>query len=196
MADLRKRDYSSAATAVALMLVLLFGLIMAAPARAEQTDPKPGHTWFDKGEKLQKDHAAAKAPAPGGEPDTHKGQSLADINNKLNNPGSSLAQLNFKFIWNRYEGNLPGSSSQNSLTLQFQPVIPFKLPDGGNLIFRPTIPLVWTPVFDPGNDGFGEEFGLADSQLDVLYSRTNVEKGYLWGVGAKHAGGPKPERLR
>ncbi len=128
----------------------------------------------------------AAPSAKTGDQDTpvHKGHSLAEINNKLNNPGSDLAQLNFKLIWNEYKGDLPGSSSQDSLTLEFQPVFPFKLPDGGNLILRPTIPMVWSPFFDASKGGFGEEFGLGDSQLDVFYSRTNVKEGYMWGLGA------------
>ena len=81
----------------------------------------------------------AAPSAKTGDQDTpvHKGHSLAEINNKLNNPGSDLAQLNFKLIWNEYKGDLPGSSSQDSLTLEFQPVFPFKLPDGETLFFAP-----------------------------------------------------------
>ncbi len=157
---------------------------LAAPTRSAKATELDTSTWFALAEKLREDHAATKAPASGGGPDTHQGQSLADINNKLNNPGSSLAQLNFKFIWNHYKGDLPGSSSQDSLTLLFQPVIPFKLPDGGNLILRPTIPLVWQPTFDASKGGFGEQFGLGDSQLNVFYSRTNVKEGFMGGPGA------------
>ena len=54
------------------------------------------------------------AQAAGG---AHKGGSLSEINNKLNNPGSDLAQLNFKFTWNEFEGNLSlswGSSGTNT----------------------------------------------------------------------------------
>jgi hypothetical protein len=208
---LRKRVFSAAAV-VAMALMLVFGPMTAAPVSAEQTDanastrlpadkesqngqvhvsteakpaPKaPGCTWFAMGEKLPKDQAGTAAPTSGGGTDAHKGHSLEEINNKLNNPGTDLAQLNFKFIWNQYEGDLPGSSSQDSLTLQFQPVVPFKLPDGGNLILRPTIPLVWQPNFNASKGGFGEQFGLGDSQLNVFYSRTNVKKGYMWGLGA------------
>ncbi len=212
MAGLSKCDFSSAAV-VAMALVLLFGPMAASPVNAEQTDANastrlpaakesqngqvhvsteattpaskaPGRTWLAMGDKLHADQAGTKAPTSGGGTDTRKGQSLAEINNKLNNPGSSLAQLNFKFIWNQFKGDLPGSSSQDSLTLQFQPVVPFKLPDGGNLILRPTIPMVWTPFFDASKGGFGEEFGLADSQLDILYARTNAKKGFMWGLGA------------
>ncbi len=135
-------------------------------------------TWLDLA-------AADSSPPAGAETKpSHPGGSLAEIGNKLNNPGSSLAQLNFKFIWNRYEGDLPGSSSQDALTLEFQPVIPFKLHDGGTLIVRPTIPLVWQPHFNASAGSFDEEFGLGDSQLDIFYSRTDMKKGFMWGLGA------------
>ena len=127
--------------------------------------------------------AAAAKTGGNGEPAVHKGMSASDISNKLNNPGSDLAQLNFKFNWNRYKGDLPGSSSQDSLSMAFQPVLPFKLSDGGNLILRPTIPLVWQPNFDAGKGGFDENFGLGDSQIDVFYSRTDAKRGFMWGAG-------------
>ncbi len=133
------------------------------------------------------DLAAADTPAAStsvGDKPAHPGGSLADINNKLNNPGSDLAQLNFKFTWNQYKGDLPGSSSQDSLVMLFQPVVPFKLSDGGSIIVRPTIPLVWQPHFQAGRGGYGERFGLGDVQLNTFYSRTDMEKGFMWGVGA------------
>ena len=120
-----------------------------------------------------------RSPASGG----GAGHSLAEINNKLNNPGTDLAQLNFKFTWNQFEGNRPGSTSQDSVTLLFQPVLPFTLPCGGNIIVRPTIPVTWTPHFDESEGGFDENFGLGDAQLNVFYSRTDEENCFLWGLG-------------
>ena len=111
------------------------------------------------------------------------GSSLEEINNKLNNPGSNLASLNFKLTWNHYTGDLPGSDSQDSLTLNFQPVFPFPLEDGGNFLVRPSIPLVWQPSFNVGKADFDEEFGLGDSQLVAFYSRTDTKKGVMWGLG-------------
>jgi len=48
---------------------------------------------------------AEKSDAPAAE-GYHKGHSEQDIADKLNNPGGDLAQLNFKWTWNRYTGNL------------------------------------------------------------------------------------------
>jgi hypothetical protein len=114
---------------------------------------------------------------------SQEGESLEDINNKLNNPGADLASLNFKLTWNHFEGDLPGSGSQDSLTLNFQPVFPFKLSDGGTFLLRPSIPLVWQPHLNADAGSFDERFGLGDSQLVAFYSRTNMEKGYMWGAG-------------
>ena len=156
----------------------------AMPAEAEAPAGEDNSTWLAMADKPQEGQAAKPAPASGDGKGAQKESSLGDIGNKLNNPGADLAQLNFKLTWNEYKGNLPGSSSQDSLTLLFQPVFPFKLPDGGNLIFRPTLPFLWSPYFDASKGGFGEQFGFGDAQLDVFYSRTNVKKGYMWGLGA------------
>jgi hypothetical protein len=137
-------------------------------------------SWLAMG--LAAEDAVAKTGG-NGKPAAHEGMSTAEISNKLNNPGSSLAQLNFKFNWSRYKGDLPGSRSQDSLSMDFQPVLPFKLSDGGNFILRPTIPLVWQPNFDAGKGGFDENFGLGDSQIDAFYSRTDAKRGFMWGAG-------------
>ncbi len=113
----------------------------------------------------------------------HEGLSEAEINNKLNNPGSDLASLNFKLVWSQYQGDLPGSSSQNSLTMAFQPVFPFKLGGGNNLIIRPTIPVTWGPHFNGRSHGFDEDFGLGDAQFLALIGHTNKEKGIIYGGG-------------
>ena len=151
--------------------------------------------------------ATAGAPASTGQP--HEAENLAEINNKLNNPGADLASLNFKFTWNQYQGSLggaaswgerlrsfkphqpirnlsrfarsfrgEGASSQNSLTLDFQPVFPFPLNDhGSNILVRPTFPLMWQPSYNAANRGFDENFGLGDTQLVMFYANTNKKTG-------------------
>ena len=153
---------------VAVMICLVATLALpASAADADAETPKP----------------PPPEPASGDGEAGHTGHTLAEITNKLNNPGSDLAALNFKFTWNQFRGDLPGSSSQDSLTLLFQPVFPFPLNDGGNLLVRPSIPLVWQPGFNASKGGFDEQFGMGDSQIVAFYSRTNKEKGYMWGLG-------------
>jgi len=159
-------------------------------------------------------------PDEGGEPTStetessaQEGGSLEDINNKLNNPGADITNLNFKLTWNQFEGDLgggrrprlrdfrlgqplrnlrrlsrwrggEGASSQDSLALNFQPVFPFKLDDrGSNFLVRPSFPLVWQPSFNADNGGFDEEFGLGDMQLVMFYANTNKDTGFFWGAG-------------
>jgi|GEM_PF-3160707 len=194
---------------------LKFGLSYATLAQAtdanEQAERGTGSSSEDDS-KLSLDAGHATG-SPASSAQAHQGESLEDINNQLNNPGAALAQLNFKFTWNQFKGDLgggdlrfrlrdlrprhllkrlrklkrlskgEGASSQNSLTLNFQPVFPFKLDDGGNFLVRPSIPVVWQPTFNKRNRGFDEDFGLGDSQLVAFYSRTSKEKGYMWGAG-------------
>ncbi len=126
-----------------------------------------------------------KGAAPSAEgTNDDKRANLDEIGNKLNNPGANLASLNFRLNWTKFQGKLPGSSSQDSLTLNFQPVFPFTLPDGGTFLIRPSIPLVWQPYFNADKASFDEKFGLGDSQVVAFYSRTDMKKGYMWGLGA------------
>ena len=163
----------------------------------------------------QPSQSSPNAAAGGGAARPDEGESLEDINNKLNNPGADLASLNFKFTWNQYKGDLGGSqplfkrlrnlrsgrplrnllklgrssggegaSSQNSLTMSFQPVFPFKLDDkGSNFMVRPSIPVVWQPSYNASSNGFDEDFGIGDSQLVMFYANTNKDTGFFWGAG-------------
>lgn len=185
-------------TALALLAVPAVGNSPVKAASSQEAHPAPdgASDFLALGENLSQEIKAKevkegtssatstggtkKAPASGS---TYEGMSAEEINNQLNNPGAALAQLNFKLTWNHYTGNLPGSSSQDSMTMLFQPVVPFKLSDGGNFILRPTIPVTWTPHFSANHGSFDEEFGLGDVQLNAFYSRTDMEKGYMWGAG-------------
>ncbi len=134
----------------------------------------------------EEDKAATASPHPE-DVAVHKGNSLAEINNKLNNPGADLAQLQFKVNWNQFQGSLgsggEGASSQNEVSLDLQPVFPFKLSDGATLIIRPTIPITWSPYYDERSNVFDNQFGLGDAQLVGFYSRTDMKKGRMWGIG-------------
>ncbi len=46
---------------------------------------------------------------------------------KLANPNTPLASLNFKLQYRTYEGDLPNADDQDSTTLLFQPSLPFPL---------------------------------------------------------------------
>ena len=67
--------------------------------------------------------------------------------------------------------------------LDAQPVFPFKLNNGNNLIVRPTIPLIQQPVFDLSRRDFDDENGLGDIQLVGIYSGVDKATGFIWGYG-------------
>ena len=168
---------------------------------------------------LEDDQAADDKKASAATEEGKSGNSeekLAEINNKLNNPGADVAQLSFKFEWTQFEGRLGGNlagstfnglkslragnlvrgvrallggkkgegpSSQDSLSMLFQPVVPFALSNGDHIIVRPTIPVVWQPRYNGNTGGFDEDFGIGDAQLNVFYSKTDKKKGLMYGAG-------------
>jgi hypothetical protein len=97
------------------------------------------------------------------------GPNIDELAKELANPGAANATLNFKFEYRTFRGTLPGANDQDSLTATFQPVIPFVLPNGNNLIIRPAFPYVFgKPVFEGGAFDTRSQFG--DIPYDVLYS--------------------------
>ncbi len=69
------------------------------------------------------------------------GTSAEDVAQSLANPNTPLASLNFKLQYRTYEGDLPNADDQDSTTLLFQPSLPFPLPNGDTIFFRPAIPI-------------------------------------------------------
>lgn len=101
------------------------------------------------------------------------GTSAEEIAQKLANPNTPLASLNFKLQYRTYEGDLPNADDQDSTTLLFQPSLPFPLANGDTIFFRPAIPLQFDqPVFKPGKLDFDSEFGMGDIAFDLAYGRT------------------------
>lgn len=69
---------------------------------------------------------------------------------ELSNPNSAVATLTFKNQFRWFEGDLRDADNQSSYTLLFQPSLPFVLPSGDKILWRPAVPLlVDQPVFDP-----------------------------------------------
>lgn len=102
------------------------------------------------------------------------GSNVDDIAKELANPGAANATLNFKFEYRTFDGDLDDASDQNSTTFTFQPVFPFKLQNGNNLIFRPAFSYIWDqPSIDAGSGGFDATNDFADIPFDLLYSWQN-----------------------
>ncbi|WP_317707697.1 hypothetical protein [Tropicimonas sp. TH_r6] len=109
------------------------------------------------------------------------GPNIDELAKELANPGAANATLNFKLEYRTFDGDLPGADDQDSLTLTFQPVLPFKLPNGNNLIFRPAFPYVWDqPGFNAEELAFENVDSFGDIPYDLLYSWQSG----AWTLGA------------
>lgn len=110
------------------------------------------------------------------------GPNVDDLAKELSNPGAANATLNFKLEYRTFDGTLPGASAQDNVTLTFQPVLPFKLQNGNNLIFRPAFSYSWgTPRRNPSTGGFDGLSSWGDIPYDLLYSWN--ANGWTLGAG-------------
>jgi hypothetical protein len=83
--------------------------------------------------------------------DAQSGANLDDLAKELSNPGVANAALNFTFEYYTFRGTLPGALDQNRFLTIFQPTIPFVLPNGNDLIVRPSFQYVfWAPAATSG----------------------------------------------
>ena len=134
---------------------------------------------------------------------TQDSSSLRDIAQKSANPMSDVWMLITQNDLTFYEGDLvPGTKAFD--TLKFQPVMPIPIMGGDwNLIFRPVVPLVSSPIDedvgdlfglradqifgDPNNlsilqDPFSRTNGLGDIALVSLLGPNRTD-GVIWGAG-------------
>ena len=113
--------------------------------------------------------AAARAEEKGG-----------NLQEASQNPIASLISVPFQN--NFYFG--VGELDNTQYVLNFQPVIPIKLNDDWNLIFRPITPIIDKPKLF---DGDSDEFGLGDINPQLFFVPSKpVETGLgsmTWGVG-------------
>ncbi len=112
---------------------------------------------------------AQQQPAPAGA----SAQELAD---KLSNPVASMISVPFQN--NSDWGIGPNNGSKN--TLNFQPVIPFKLTGNLNLITRYIIPIVAQRDITGPNT---QQFGLSDATASAWFTSAHPKNGFIWGVG-------------
>lgn len=112
-------------------------------------------------------------------------QSVDEVAKELSNPIGSLASLNASFLYQTFKGDLPNAGSQDAWQFQFQPVFPFPLSNGYNLLVRPLVPVFLDqPVFDPAKLEFDDRGpDLGDISGDIAYGRTDTEKGLLYFGG-------------
>ncbi len=103
---------------------------------------------------------------------------------ELSNPNTAVATLTFKNQFRWFDGDLPDADDQSSYTLLFQPSLPFVLPSGDKLLWRPAVPvLIDQPLFDSESGGFGGESGLGDIAFDLAYAPALENKSLLIAYG-------------
>ena len=102
-------------------------------------------------------------------------QSAEELAKAAQNPIADMISLPFQNDLNFNYG--PQNSPQNILNIQ--PVIPFHLSSGLNLITRTIMPLISQPAFAPGQSS---QFGLGDIQLSGFLSPAK-SKEFTWGAG-------------
>jgi hypothetical protein len=98
-----------------------------------------------------------------------------DLAKQLSNPVASLVSLPFQMNWEQGVG--PGEDTRTVLNIQ--PVMPFTLSPGMNLIARVIAPLVSQPPLSPGS---AATFGLSDLLVSGFFSPSKPSA-LIWGVG-------------
>lgn len=100
------------------------------------------------------------------------------------NPIAAMVSLPFQN--NTFFRTGPDNDTANVLNIQ--PVIPFNLGGGWNVITRTIVPLIYLPTLTnslpdaPNAAGRGDEFGLGDINMSAFLSP--VSKGiFTWGIG-------------
>jgi hypothetical protein len=95
---------------------------------------------------------------------------------QLSNPISELVSYPFQLNYDENVG--PGEGER--WTLNMQPVVPFALDEGWNVISRTILPVIDQEDIPAGED----EFGLGDMTQSFFFSpRKPTGDGWIWGLG-------------
>ena len=97
--------------------------------------------------------------------------SLQDLAKIVHNPFEDYVKLPFQFS----TGFNVGPNHNVGASLNFQPLIPFRLTSEWDLMARPSLNLTYLP-------GPGEQFGLQDLQTSFFFTPHDLDI-WLWGIG-------------
>lgn len=99
----------------------------------------------------------------------------SDLAQQLANPIAAIVSVPFQL---NFDDNLGADDQGKRTTFNFQPVIPFGLDNGANIVTRTIVPYVWQEDVVPGT----KQEGFGDILFNAWYSDT-TEGGITWGVG-------------
>jgi hypothetical protein len=105
----------------------------------------------------------------------HPPGSDADLAQQLQNPVASLISLPFQ---NNFDFGGGPRDNGFGYTVNFQPVIPFRLTDDWNLITRTIVPFIHQERYTAGH-----ETGFGDTTQSFFFSPRSDVPGLTWGVG-------------
>jgi hypothetical protein len=105
-----------------------------------------------------------------------QGASAQELAVKLSNPVANLISVPLQSNVDYGIGTYHGSK----YTLNFQPVIPFRLSPDLNLVTRYILPII--DQHDITAEG-SSEFGLSDATVSAFFSPVGSKNGWLWGAG-------------
>lgn len=100
----------------------------------------------------------------------------SDIQKQLANPIASLTLVPLQL---NYDGKIGPKRDGSRVTMNFQPVVPFKLTDQMTLVVRTIIPVISQNNISPGA---GSQFGLGDT-LQSFFFVPPTMNGFTWGIG-------------
>ncbi len=103
--------------------------------------------------------------------------SQAELAKQLSNPIAALISVPMQL---NYDRDIGTGNQGDRWVLNIQPVIPFSIGEGWNLISRTIVPVMWQDDVVPGTD----QSGIGDLTQSLFFSpKALTANGWTWGAG-------------